>query len=164
VRRELRAEGWRLRDGWDLPAEPFDLSLERVACIGAVTDERDAASALMAATRGSRVVVTAVSDRGLLAALLEDLRRVGPVEYREPPGERPGELDPELVTLLGLLADGAALEEAAEQLNYSRRTVARRLVKARSVLKVRTTAEALVEFRRRREQRDVGPASRANIR
>jgi DNA-binding CsgD family transcriptional regulator len=46
--------------------------------------------------------------------------------------------------VLGLLAEGLTLDQAAQTLHYSRRTVARRIARARAALRVATTAEALV--------------------
>jgi DNA-binding NarL/FixJ family response regulator len=143
--REFRAAGWILRAGWTLPARPWDLSGARVAYCGAVTCPADAAAALLAAARGARVLIAANAEQDVVASLLDDLSRLGPVKYREsPPCDPLAALDVELQQLLDILAAGGSLDDTARQLNYSRRTVDRRLARARSLLQVGTTAEAIM--------------------
>lgn len=148
VRGALEADGWRLHDGWELPADPWDVEGLQLACLGEVASRDDASAAVAAAARGAHVVAAAPASRVLAAQLFEDLRRLGPVEYRRPDGALPAGLEPELANVLRLLAEGLTLEQAAARLHYSRRTVARRLASARTALGVRTTAEALVRFKR----------------
>ena len=99
--------------------------------MGTVTDQADAAAVLIAATRGAGLVVTVSGGRELMGRLFEDLSRLGPVEHRTSNGT-PGVLEPELRRALEMLARGWSQEQAARQLNYSLRTVARRVAEARS--------------------------------
>ena len=72
--------------------------------------------------------------------------RAGPAIGR--PGPAAG-LDEDQVRLLRLLAEGLSVPEAAKACLLSQRTAERRLSAARRVLGVASTAEALVEWRRR---------------
>lgn len=109
---------------------------------GVVADETDAAAAVLAVLRGHGAVLHGLADRATLDRLLDDLRRLGPVDHRLPSGGP--SLSPEDDELLDLLADGATLEEAAATLHLARRTVDRRLARIRSTLGVATTVEAVV--------------------
>lgn len=104
-----------------------------------------AADALRRALSGTSLVIHAVAPRAVLNRLYEDLRRVGPVEVLtavSPPG--PGDqLDEDGRALLGLLAQGITLNEAAESLHLWLRTANRRLAAARVALGVATTLEAI---------------------
>ena len=112
----------------------------------AVRDAGDAAEALLAAVGGAGVVVHALAERETIDRLVDDLRRLGPVDHRmgEP---KPG---PGLTTderrLLDELASGRTLGDAAADLHLSRRTADRRLASARRKLGVSTTAEAVVAY------------------
>jgi len=91
--------------------------------IAARTVDRQAASAVARlGARGRRHAATMVCDdaNAVTATLRPDEREV-----------------------LELLARGSTIDEAAETLHYSRRTVARRLARARTALRVSTTAQAL---------------------
>jgi DNA-binding CsgD family transcriptional regulator len=148
---QFRAAGFLLRLGWTLPKRPWDLSEVSVAYFGAVTSHEDAAAALLAAARGARVVIAADAEPDVVASLFEDLSRLGPVQYDgRSPRDPLSALDPELRHILDILAQGGSLEDTARQLNYSRRTVDRRLAATRSLLGVRTTAEAIMLARRAR--------------
>ena len=127
-----------------------------------VVDTTTASSVVLAAARGSDVLVDASqATEGVRAQLLEDLRRIGEVrvdpvagEQRGTPGRRSPELpaiDDEARELLGLLADGLTLGTAAHRLNLSRRTADRRLASARRALGARTTAQAIAAWRSHRE-------------
>jgi DNA-binding NarL/FixJ family response regulator len=119
-----------------------------VVSVGTVSDAVDAAEALLSAVWGGGVVVHARAPREVTERLVEDLRRLGSVDYR------PGETEPEPAltheerALLELLATGITLGEAAEQLHLSRRTADRRLASARTKLGAHSTAETLVLFSR----------------
>jgi DNA-binding NarL/FixJ family response regulator len=143
VAAELRASGWVLREGWDLPPEAWQLT--RLVCFGDVCDGEDARAALLAAARGAGVLINFKAAPGLLETLHEDLRRLGTVELGGPArgSEVPSRLDPEQQQLVELLAEGHSLDEIAAQLSYSRRTVNRRLRVLREALGVRTNAEAI---------------------
>jgi DNA-binding NarL/FixJ family response regulator len=143
--RELEAERWSLRPNWRLPERPWDVTGTRVVCVGAISRVEDATAALLAAARGAGLLVVADAEPYVIARLFEDLRGLGPVEYRRAkPADPFASLGVEQRRLLEILSEGNSLDDAARALNYSRRTVGRRLAAARSLLGVRTTAEAVV--------------------
>jgi DNA-binding CsgD family transcriptional regulator len=147
ARRELEAEGFQICDGFAIPHEPWALRNERLVLCGGVIDWVTLARVLLAAARGAGVIAYAPEEGPILAALVEDLRRLGPVWLRgfgDADAIEP--LRHEERELLERLAAGASLKEAAEKLYLSRRTAQRRLARAREALGVRTTAEALVRF------------------
>src|SRR5207244_12177694 len=100
-------------------------------CVGVVADAGDAAAALLSAVWGAGIVIHATAPAEVVERLVEDLRRLGPVDYRT--GEVPSEpaLTHDERALLELLAEGASLGDAAERLHLSRRTADRRLASAR---------------------------------
>jgi len=109
-----------------------------------VRDAGDAAEALLAAVGGAGVVVHARAGRDVIDRLVDDLRRLGPVDHRTgEPAPGPG-LTADERRLLDALASGRTLGEAAVELHLSRRTADRRLAAARRKLGVATTAEAVV--------------------
>lgn len=115
---------------------------------GPVRDEGDAAEALLTAVGGAGVVVHALADREVIDRLVDDLRRLGPVDHRtDEPAAGPG-LTVDERLLLDALANGTTLGEAAAELHLSRRTADRRLAAAREKLGVATTAEAVVAYAR----------------
>jgi DNA-binding CsgD family transcriptional regulator len=140
--RELEREGFRVVSGWRQDAS--------IVCAGAVVDAADAAEALLAAVAGAGLVVHARAERAVTDRLVDDLRRLGPVEHRtNEPESRPA-LTPDERRLLDRLADGQTLGWAAADLNLSRRTADRRLASARKKLGAATTAEAIVSHTRQR--------------
>lgn len=139
ARREVEAAGWRVVDGWRNEAG--------LVCAGAVDDAAGAAEALLAAVAGAGVVVEARAGRELVDRLVDDLRRLGPVEHRTGESEAPV-LTAEERDLLALLAQGLTLGAAAQRLHLSRRTADRRLAGARTKLGVASTAEAVTAFAR----------------
>ena len=58
-------------------------------------------------------------------------------------GETVAGLRPDERELIGLLARGFTIDQAAQEMHYSRRTVARRVAGVRATLCVQTTAQAL---------------------
>jgi DNA-binding CsgD family transcriptional regulator len=133
--------GWTPFRGWDLDSEPWSLVDRRLVVWGEVRGEEDARRALLAGTRGAGVVAS-IGERGrLLEQLFEDLRRLGPVDYRDGTA---GSLDEEDERLLELLRAGHSQAQAAEALHYSSRTVKRRMARIRRTLGVDTTVEALL--------------------
>ena len=135
ARREVEAAGWRVVERWT--NDPG------IVCTGVVEDAAGAAEALLAALAGAGLIVEARADRDLIDRLVDDLRRLGPVEHRTHERDHPV-LTAEERELLALLADGLTLGAAAERLHLSRRTADRRLAHARVKLGVGTTAEAVV--------------------
>lgn len=112
-------------------------------CHGVVASEAEAAEALLAALAGHHLLVEARLDPSTLDRLVEDLRHLGTVEHRRI-DELPAELlDPDARALIGLLAEGLTLGQAAAELGLSRRTADRRLAVARRQLGARTTTEAI---------------------
>lgn len=148
---QVRAAGWRVEHGFPAHGRrpPPGAGTVRV---GVVASEADAAAAVLAAVSGFGVVVAGHAEREVLDRLCDDLRRLGPVDHRLPvPGRGPsGEdvLPPDERALLGHLAAGLSLGEAAARLHVSRRTADRRLASARRRLGVDSTAEAVVLLQR----------------
>ncbi len=143
----VRASGYEIVAGFRAGPLPG----RRVVRSGDVVDDGGAADALMAALAGSGLVISTTAPRGTVDRLVDDLRRLGPVAYRVASGrdsEEP-ELANEARAILGLLAEGHSLGEAAEVLGLARRTADRRLAEARRVLGVERTTEAIARARRR---------------
>src|SRR5690349_2987345 len=144
VRRAMRnaeAAGWQAVAGWLAPRG-------RVVCHGTVASKAEAVQVLRAAVGGAGVVVVAAADRETIDRLLDNLRRLGPVEHLTADAVPPPVVDPEQRELLRLLADGWTLGEAATELGLSRRTADRRLDAARRALDAERTADALARARR----------------
>lgn len=139
--------GFTVLSGWEPAGEPWDLSAARVVFTGRVRDTAAAAAAVLVAVRGGGVIAVDVEPT-ILPTFAEDLRRVGPVEYRLGTARDSRGLDSEQQQLLTLLAGGSTVSQAARTLHLSRRTATRRLAAARATLGVATTAEALIVTRR----------------
>ena len=122
-----RRDGWEIRRGWTIPATPG-----RYVCSGAVRTPGDARLALAAVADGAGLVVAASAARATIDRLLADLRRHGDVQHigeRDGPGlPGPG---PEERALLGLLAEGLTIVEAAVALDLGAAAARRRLAAAR---------------------------------
>lgn len=140
ARRALERRGHPIVEGWR--HRPDAVST------GRVETEADAAEAVLAALAGAGLLVHAAAERGLVDRLLDDLRRLGPVEHLTSDTPPPARLGREELLLLERLAGGATLGDAAAALHLSRRTADRRLASARAKLGAATTAEALVAARR----------------
>jgi DNA-binding NarL/FixJ family response regulator len=138
----LSADGWRCNDGFDLPPQPWDLTDRRWVRTGTVDDEDAVAAAVLAAARGVGLVV-GCPDQVRRELLLDDLRRIGPVELVELGPDPLAVLDDDQRALLAALAAGTSVSAAADALHLSTRTAERRLAAARRSLGVRTTAEAV---------------------
>jgi DNA-binding NarL/FixJ family response regulator len=136
--RELERRGVPVVRGWRQDAS--------IVCTGEVTDAADAAEALLAAVAGAGLVVHARADRAVIDRLVDDLRRLGPVEHCTTEPEPGAALTADERRLLDRLADGQTLGRAAADLNLSRRTADRRLASARRKLGAATTAEAIVNY------------------
>jgi DNA-binding NarL/FixJ family response regulator len=135
-----RVAGSRLVAGWLAPRG-------RATCHGVIESERDAILALRAAVAGAHLVVVARTSRETTDRLVDDLRRIGPVEHVSADVEPPPAVDAVQRRLLSLLAAGWTLGEAAAQLGLARRTADRRLDAARRALGAERTAEALARAR-----------------
>ena len=136
--REVERDGVRVVQGW--------LNDGTVVSSGAVCDAADAAEALLAAVAGAGLVVHAQAERDVIDRLVDDLRRLGPVDHRTAEPDSGPELTPDERRLLDRLAEGKTLGDAAAELHLSRRTADRRLASARDKLGVATTAEAVVAY------------------
>ncbi len=141
---ELAGAGWRVQDGFAVGAD-WRLAARRLVCHGRVAAAADAEAAVLAAARGAGIVAV-VADPAVLARLHDDLARLGAVRLLE--AGTPAALGPEERRVLELIAGGATLAEAARALNWSDRTIVRRLAAARAALGVSTTAEAAARWRR----------------
>jgi DNA-binding NarL/FixJ family response regulator len=161
----LRASGASIVEGLRAPAHPAGS-----VCVGVVDGPGAAVEALLAVLQGAGIVVEARADRTTVDRLVDDLRRRGPVDHRvlgssEDRGATP-EISLEARAILGMLAMGLSLGEAAHVLGLPRRTADRRLAEARRALGVTRTTEAIARARRlgwldRAKDRvaQVGPAS-----
>lgn len=110
---------------------------------GIVADTRDAEAALLAALRSEGLVVHATAPRQVVDRLVDDLRRLGPVDHRIGAPQQPPAITSDARAILGLLAEGHSLGEAAGILGLSRRTADRRLAKGRQALGAERTTEAI---------------------
>lgn len=117
-----------------------------VVCVGVVRNSADAAEALLAALAGAGLVVNAQAGRDVIDRLVDDLRRLGPVDHRTGEPDSMPELTTQERQLLDRLAEGKTLGAAAAELHLSRRTADRRLASARDKLGASTTAEAVVAY------------------
>jgi DNA-binding NarL/FixJ family response regulator len=141
----LRRDAWITRRGFALPEQPWSHRPTKVVCLGTVTDEVSANEALVACARAAGVVVdVAECPPTLLGGFLDDLGRLA---LSAVPG-RPAAtarlpLTPEQRALLELVARGASVPEAAEQLFLSHRTAERRMAGIRKALDVPSTAAAV---------------------
>lgn len=134
----LVAAGWLVTDGFGDARRPG-----RSIRTGVVADRAAAEAALLTALRGEGLLVHALADRAVIDRLVDDLRRLGPVDHRigEPTG--PPVVPTEARAILGLLAEGHSLGEAADLLGLSRRTADRRLAEGRRALGAERTTEAI---------------------
>jgi DNA-binding NarL/FixJ family response regulator len=134
------AADWAIVRGWAAP-----LGRERVVCTGWVRTPDDARRALLAAVSGAGLIVGCSVDRDTVDRFLDDLHRLGPVEHLHATGPP---ATPSLNTveraLVGLVAEGLTIREAATELGVPRRTADRRLASARARLGVGSNAAAVV--------------------
>ena len=142
-----RAAGFEIVESFRAPTPPTRRPLVRT---GVVADAAQAAEALLAAIGGAGLIVATTADRTTIDRLVDDLRRLGRVEHRvaRPDGAPSPPLDRDARAILGLLAEGLSLGEAAELLGLARRTADRRLAEARRVLGADRTTEAIARARR----------------
>lgn len=116
--------------------------------MGTVGSATDAREALLAALAGEGIVAQASADRAVIDRLVDDLRRLGPVDHQFGRGPERPVVDREARQLLGLLAEGNSLGEAAAVLGLSRRTADRRLAAARRLLGTNRTTQAIARAAR----------------
>ena len=133
-----RADGWAIVDGWAAP-----LARDRVVCTGWVRTADDARRALLAAVAGAGIIVAVSVDPETVDRLVDELRRLGPVDHQSVHPLRAALLPPEQRALLGMLAEGLSVRDAAAELGIDRHTASRLLAAARRSLGVRTTAAAI---------------------
>lgn len=85
----LARAGWTIVPGWVAP-----LVADRIVCTGEIVTTDDARRALLAAIAGAGLVVAASADPLTIDRLLDDLRRIGPVEHVVGAGTTAGALAP----------------------------------------------------------------------
>lgn len=144
--RRLRDSGHRVQDGFALPPDPFELTDERLMCAAPVVDHPTAAAAILAGVRGCGLLVAVDAAAEVAGPFLRDLAKLGPVTRRAAVAPTSGggaSLTADQRELLGALATGSTIPEAARALFISVRTAERRVGEARRILGVRTTAEAV---------------------
>lgn len=138
------AAGAEVVDGFRQPVR----TVRQIVRRGTVASPTDAADALLAALDGAGLLVHATADRTTIDRLVDDLRRLGPVEHRIVEGDDEPDVPEEARALLGLLAEGHSLGEAAAILGLARRTADRRLAEARRALGTERTTEAIARANR----------------
>ena len=140
---DVVALGWQPESGF---APPYRSG--HIVRVGPVANQADAQSALLVALSGLGMVGHATADREIVDRLVDDLRRLGPVDHRVGPWLEGPTVDVEIRALLGLLAEGHSLGEAAGILGLSRRTADRRLARGRQLLGTNRTTEAIARATR----------------
>jgi DNA-binding CsgD family transcriptional regulator len=157
----LARAGWISREGFALAAEPArDIAGARLVLFGPVRDLQTVQLAVLAAARGAGVVAICDPSSEPGRALIDDLSRLGPVHRGPVPvaGAEPtasartsaSRLIPEQRALLERLANGETIASAAAAEFLSLRTANRRIARAREMLGVRTTREAVLAYLRQR--------------
>jgi len=141
--RQIVAAGWTAEPGFAGPYRPG-----AVARIGIIATASAAEAALLAALAGQGLVARATASRDVIDRLVDDLRRLGPVDYRVGLRKTSPQIEPDTRAILGLLAEGHSLREAAAILGLSRRTADRRLAAGRRALGVQRTTAAIMRARR----------------
>ncbi len=134
------AAGLAVREDW--------VGRPGVVCTGTIASDGDARLVLLAALDGAGLIVLADAQTGIVDGLIDDLRRLGPVDHLTADIPAPPSLDGDERALLALLAEGLTLGAAASALGMPRRTADRRLASARASLGAVRTADALVRARR----------------
>lgn len=162
VLRRLARRGWRVRDGFALPDRQWDVTERRLLLHGRISDPETLRLAVLAAARGAAVVAVTDPAGALGRELVADLGRLGPVHLDDrtgpaaatdatPAADRadPGTgLTPQQRALLRRLADGQTIAAAATAEFLSLRTANRHIARARELLGVRTTREAVLRYLR----------------
>lgn len=155
LRRLTRAD-WHIREGFALPEPAWDVAGARLVLYGRVPDLDTATLVVRAAARGAGIVAIADAATELGRALVDDLRRLGPVYLRADSDSTTSDvfaqLIPEQRALLRRLANGETIASAAAAEFLSLRTANRRIAQARELLGVRTTREAVMAYVRRQHR------------
>lgn len=125
--------GRRVRQGFDVDDSVW--LVDELVCLGRVDDEATHAAALDLAMRGADVVVDLTDERESM--FLDDVRRAGLVVWT-PDENTP---DEETAALLGAMAQGSSVAQAARLCNMSERSAHRRLAAARGTFDVATNTE-----------------------
>jgi DNA-binding NarL/FixJ family response regulator len=117
---------------------------------GQVETQADAEAALLAAFAGHGLVIETRPGSRILDRLVDDLRRLGPVDHRVVDSQHVAfdQGDSGARAILGLLAEGLTLGQVAAQLGVSRRTADRRVAAARRALGAERTTEAVALARK----------------
>lgn len=137
-----RAAGHRLVQGFRPAAHATG-----AVRIGVVDGPDSAAVALLAALDGAPLILEVRADAAVVDRLVDDLRRLGRVEHRVAAANASPVLTADARAILGLLAEGHSLGEAAGIVGLPRRTADRRLAAARAALGVERTTEAIARAR-----------------
>jgi len=142
----LRARGARVIAGdSSIPPAPSSPA-EGPVVVVAIRIDADSVQAVRLGLEGFGLLVVGRAERSILDRLYDDLRSLGRLEIlTEPVEDVAATLTVEERELLGLLAEGLTLGQAAATVHVSRRTADRLLASARRRLGVATTAEALVK-------------------
>jgi DNA-binding CsgD family transcriptional regulator len=144
----LRAAGFNIVAGF----EPGPMSgLAHSVRHGQVETDADAEAALLAAFAGHGLVIETRPGSPIVDRLVDDLRRLGPVDHRVVDSQHVAfddQGDSGARAILGLLAEGLTLGQAAAQLGVSRRTADRRVAAARRALGAERTTEAVALARK----------------
>ena len=158
VVRRLARDGWTVREGFALPGAAWDVTTERLLLHGRISDHDTLQLAVLAAARGAGIVAVCDPDSPTGRALVDDLNRLGTVQFG-PGGPAPApatsgdavaELVPEQRALLDRLAAGDTIAAAAAAEFLSLRTANRRIAEARALFGVRTTREAVLAYLKQR--------------
>jgi DNA-binding NarL/FixJ family response regulator len=139
----LRSVGYEIVDGFRGSGRVPG----RIVCHGVVASDEDAAAAMLAALAGHSLLIEARRRSAAVDRLVDDLRRLGPVDHRILEGRIAEAIRPEARAILALIADGLSLGEAADSLGLSRRTADRRVAEARRALGTDRTTAAVAKAR-----------------
>lgn len=135
--------GWSRREGFGLPARPWDLASRRWICVGRISGDEEASAALAALVRGVGLAVAVDGGGRFRLRVLDDLHRAGEVTIAGNDTRSLPTVDADAEILLESLAAGATVEEAAQAAHLSARTAHRRLAAVRDAYGAANTTEAL---------------------
>ena len=141
---EAAALGWSTLRGFRLDERTWDVTDERVVCVGSVATFDDVNLALLAVVRGAGLVARVSDDGEVRRRLNDNLRHLGRIEQRSHSNGEAAALSVDQIELCRMLGRGMNLADAAQAMHVSRRTAARRLRDARESLGVATSREAVL--------------------